>query len=81
MFDVRVRFYPTVNQGQRCSDVERRSHTSSFSTAPGDGTTATALKEQISVALRLVKKEEIHDVFMGFEELQGTAVKQLQRKC
>jgi len=35
-----------------------------------DGMTDTAVKAQISIVLRFVKNEEIHEVFVGFEELQ-----------
>jgi len=39
-----------------------------------DGKTDTAVKEQISIVLcpTICKNEEIHSVFVGFTELQGT---------
>jgi len=37
-----------------------------------DGTTDTAVKEQMSIVLPFVKNEESHEVFVGFEELEGT---------
>ena len=37
-----------------------------------DGTTDISFKEQMSVVVRFVKNNAVHEVFLGFEELRAT---------